>query len=254
MTKEQLILRFIEPYEQGRSIFINGKNIEPVDIERIKITQSEALIESYIQQIRMEDQGGALMLFAGISITGRAMSRTQDVTDDYIAGAPGYKKALTIAPSKANKSGKKPHQVFIVHGRQEAAKVSAARFVEKLGFEAIILHEKASAGRTIIEKIEHYTDVGFAIILYTPDDVGDIKSENIKLKMRARQNVVFEHGYLIGKLGRSNVSALVEGDVELPNDISGVVYVTLDASAAWQLQLAKEMKQCGYDIDMNKLF
>ncbi|QQO85948.1 nucleotide-binding protein [Shewanella algae] len=110
-----------------------------------------------------------------------------------------------------------------------------------------------SSGRTIIEKIEHYSDVGFAIVLYTPDDVGNVKSEAENLNVRARQNVVFEHGYLIGRLGRENVSALVDGKLELPNDISGVVYINLDEGSAWQLQLAKEMKQSGYDIDMNKL-
>jgi predicted nucleotide-binding protein len=122
-----------------------------------------------------------------------------------------------------------------------------------MGLEAIILHEKASSGRTIIEKIEHYSDVGFAIVLYTPDDVGNVKGKADELNVRARQNVVFEHGYLIGRLGRENVAALVDGNLELPNDISGVVYISLDETSAWQLQLGKEMKQSGYEIDMNKL-
>jgi len=122
-----------------------------------------------------------------------------------------------------------------------------------MGFEAVILHERASSGRTIIEKIEHYSDVGFAIVLYTPDDVGNVKSKADSLNVRARQNVVFEHGYLIGKLGRENVAALVDGNLELPNDISGVVYISLDEASAWQLQLAKEIKQSGYEIYMNKL-
>ncbi|MNH38804.1 putative nucleotide-binding protein containing TIR-like domain protein [compost metagenome] len=95
--------------------------------------------------------------------------------------------------------------------------------------------------------------MGFAVVLYTPDDVGNVKSAADNLNLRARQNVVFEHGYLIGKLGRQNVAALVDGKLELPNDISGVVYISLDEASAWHLQLAKEMKQSGYEIDMNKL-
>uniref|UniRef100_UPI0038B72335 TIR domain-containing protein n=1 Tax=Desulforapulum autotrophicum TaxID=2296 RepID=UPI0038B72335 len=67
-------------------------------------------------------------------------------------------------------------------------------FVEKLGFEAIILHETASSGRTIIDKIENYSGVGSAVVLYTPDDVGKVKSETENLNVRARQNIVFEHG------------------------------------------------------------
>lgn len=254
LTKEQLLSRFIEPYEQGLPIVINGKTVQPDDIERIKISESERTIESFIPQIRAEKQNSSVITIGGPSYTHQAIGRAKDVTDDFIEGAVGYKKTLTETSSNAKKSsGSLPTRVFIVHGHDESVQNKAARFVEKFGFEAIILHEKASSGRTIIEKIEHYSDVGFAIVLYTPDDVGNVKSEAENLNVRARQNVVFEHGYLIGRLGRENVSALVDGKLELPNDISGVVYIPLDEGAAWQLRLAKEMKQSGYDIDMNKL-
>lgn len=254
LTKEQLISRFVEPYEQGMPIVINGKTVQPNDLERIKISKSERTIESFIPQIKVEDQASSVAFIGGPSYTYQAIGRATDVTDDFIEGAIGYKKVLAETKNNTEKAKEgEPTRVFIVHGHDESAQNKAARFVEKLGFEAIILHEKASSGRTIIEKIEHYSDVGFAIVLYTPDDVGNVKSEPDNLNVRARQNVVFEHGYLIGRLGRQNVSALVDGKLELPNDISGVVYISLDEGSAWQLQLAKEMKQSGYKIDMNKL-
>ncbi len=144
-------------------------------------------------------------------------------------------------------------KVFIVHGHDNDAKNAVARFVEKIGLEAIILHEQASSGKTIIEKIEEYTNVGFAIVLYTPCDLGASKGEKDQLKARARQNVIFEHGYLIGKIGRKNVSALVKGDIEKPTDISGVVYIKMDEADSWKYAVGKEMKACGYDIDLNKI-
>lgn len=144
-------------------------------------------------------------------------------------------------------------EVFIVHGHDETAKVKTARFIQQLGLRPIILHEQSSSGRTIIEKIEEYSNVGFGIVLYTPCDVGAKKGEESNLKPRARQNVVFEHGYLIGKIGRKNVCALFRHDVEIPNDISGVVYVKMDEEDAWHLKIAKELRSSGYDIDMNKL-
>lgn len=254
LTKEQLVSRFVEPYEQGMPIVINGKTVQPEDLERITITKSERTIESFIPQIRAENQNSSVVMIGGPSDTYQAIGRTIDVTDDFIEGAVGYKKELIDTQSISQKGkNAEPNSVFIVHGHDESAQNKAARFVERLGFEAIILHEKASSGRTIIEKIEHYSDTGFAIVLYTPDDVGNVKSEAKNLNVRARQNVIFEHGLLIGKLGRENVSALVDGKLELPNDISGVVYITLDEASAWQLRLAKEMKQSGYNIDMNKL-
>ena len=109
-------------------------------------------------------------------------------------------------------------------------------------------------GKTIIEKIEEFSNVGFGLVLYTPCDVGTAKENKDSCAMllyRARQNVVFEHGYLIGKIGRSNVCALVKGEIETPNDISGVVYIPMDNQKAWQLAVAKELRNSGYDIDMN---
>lgn len=144
-------------------------------------------------------------------------------------------------------------EVFIVHGHDEEAKEKTARFVEKLGFKPIILHEKASSGKTIIEKIESYSYVGFGIVLYTACDIGGKKTENPDLRNRGRQNVVFEHGFLIGKIGRPNVTALVKEDIETPNDISGVVYVFMDDAGSWQFQIAKELQNSGYQVDLNKL-
>ncbi len=119
---------------------------------------------------------------------------------------------------------------------------------------AVILHEQPDVGYTIIEKIERYTDVSFAVVLYTECDLGRDKNESPNTeKFRARQNVVFEHGYLLGKLGRSHVCALVKGNVETPGDISGVVYSQMDAGGAWKMQLGKNMKAAGLDVDLNKL-
>ena len=145
-------------------------------------------------------------------------------------------------------------KVFIVHGHDELAESQMARFIEKIGLQAIILHEQPNSGRTIIEKIEANSDVQYAVVLYTPCDVGRTKEETGAERYRARQNVVFEHGYLIGKLGRDKVSALVKGDVETPGDISGVVYIKMDDGGAWKTQLVKEMMNIGLECDINKIF
>lgn len=143
-------------------------------------------------------------------------------------------------------------KVFVVHGHDEAARETTARFLERLGLEPIILHEQASSGRTIIEKIEHYSNVGYAMVLLTPDDVGRKKAEGELYRDRARQNVILELGYFTGKLGRNRVCALHRGSVEIPTDYLGVVYVPLDEGGGWQLRLAKELKAAGFEIDMNK--
>ncbi len=139
-------------------------------------------------------------------------------------------------------------KVFIVHGHDDKLKEEVARFITELELEPIILHEQANAGKTIIEKIEKYSNVGYGIVLYTDCDEGAKKGE--KSRPRARQNVVFEHGYLIAKLGRKRVSAIFSHGIEMPNDISGIIYIKQND---WKMDIAKELKHAGFNIDLNKV-
>jgi predicted nucleotide-binding protein len=126
--------------------------------------------------------------------------------------------------SKAKASKEKAvSKVFIVHGRDDAPALRLARYLDKRHpVEAILLEEQASRGRTLIEKLEAYSNVDFAIITLTPDDVGALKGD--RLRDRGRQNVIFEWGQFIGKIGRKNVCILIKGDVEIPSDLKGIVY------------------------------
>jgi predicted nucleotide-binding protein len=147
-----------------------------------------------------------------------------------------------------------PKKIFVVHGHDSDAKETVARFIEGLGLQPIILHEQPSSGRTLIEKFEVYADVGFAVVLLTPDDVGAAVSEKRKkLKPRARQNVVFELGYFVGKLTRSRVCALYKNGVEIPSDYWGVVYVELDDKKVWQRRLAQELSDAHLPINLEAL-
>lgn len=190
--------------------------------------------------------------FCKIDVTGNGYS----LEDSYQEAYPIYKIYMEKLKDMSNDeiehkmTKASNNKVFIVHGHDNL-KTEVELFLTKLGLEPIILHKQANMGKTIIEKIEKYTDVGFGIVLYTPDDEGRLKGET-KLAPRARQNVIFEHGYLIGKLGRSRVCALVVNDVERPGDIDGIVYINVDEKGYWKVELAKDMKEVGLAIDMNK--
>lgn len=157
----------------------------------------------------------------------------------------------TKATAGTKTTAKSSRKVFVVHGHDNETKQSVARFLEKLGLEAIILHEQSNRGLTLIEKFEQNADVAYAVVLMTPDDVGAAKADANSLRDRARQNVVLELGYFMGTLGRKNVAALNRGDIERPSDYDGVVYIEYDPSDGWKLFLAKELKEAGLDFDFN---
>ncbi|MDB2043000.1 nucleotide-binding protein [Clostridium perfringens] len=182
------------------------------------------------------------------------LDEAYSLIESYIENIEMFEEDSDEGVLKTKKIDINSNEVFIVHGRDNEVKLEIARYLERLNLKPIILHEQASGGKTIIEKIEEYTNVRYAIVLYTPCDIGGLKGNKIEdLKDRARQNVVFEHGYLMGKIGRNNVAALVKGNIETPNDISGVVYISMQESN-WKIDLAKELKEAGYKIDFNLLF
>ena len=147
------------------------------------------------------------------------------------------------------------NDVFIVHGHDETAKEKVARLIEKLELKPIILHEQPNAGKTIIEKFEnHSSKIGFAIILLTPDDIFDIKGEgNNNKEKRARQNVILELGFFIGAIGRERTCVLYKEGVTIPSDYEGVLYIPMDKNDAWKMFLAREIKQVGIPVDLNKI-
>jgi predicted nucleotide-binding protein len=174
------------------------------------------------------------------------------IEDQARLGSSEVVSAKKGAAKKPELSG--GQNVFIVHGHDNDMKVNVARTIEKLGLVPIILHEKPDKGRTIIEKIQDYSDVGFAIVLLSPDDVGYARDGG-EPRSRARQNVVLELGFFLGLLGRSRVLALFKQDseFEMPTDYSGVLFKAYDAAGGWKMALCGELQAAGLKVDANRI-
>lgn len=155
-----------------------------------------------------------------------------------------------IAPGAATTGS----TIFVVHGRDEARKEGVARFLGKLtSKEPVILHEQASAGDTIIEKLEKYAaTAGYAVVIATGDDRGCLAGED-EYRPRARQNVIFELGYFFGLLGRKRVALLYDTTVERPSDTDGIVHIPFDDANGWRSTLAREIEDAGLEIDWSAL-
>ena len=164
-------------------------------------------------------------------------------------------EASSSRPPKtpATKPSQASRDVFIVHGHDESLKEAVARFVSKLDLNPIILHEQPDKGRTVIEKFEQEQEsAAFAIVLMTPDDIGADAQRSGDSKPRARQNVILEMGFFLGKLGRSRVCVLYDPSVEKPSDYEGVLYVSTKED--WKLKLIGELKAAGVQVDANRAF
>ena len=243
------------PYLQGEEFFVDGYRLNKSKISRIKIVASEQSIQSLVdfknEQKDYENRiSDVYVVFTYASL--HIMNDEKLVRDITAEILKEVKTELKNSKSTRKKSVINNKRVFIVHGHDDKIKLDVARFLEKLNLEPVILHEQANQGKTIIEKIESETNVGYGIVLYTPCDKGGTKDTDFEnMKFRARQNVIFEHGFLIAKLGRDKVCALLDGDVEQPSDINGVLYVLYQGD--WKLTVANELRSAGYDIDFNNL-
>lgn len=216
----QKIQSQIEKGEPYRKISINSeKKLEELDAERQKWSDYnfELLRRLFDNQV-IADEYNAYIRVGVISLDPSLQEQIEDFYQQMntcITYLESIRNRLELipeshrVPSPASTNPATPSRdVFVVHGHDEGARESVARLVERLGLGAIILHEQSNAGRTIIEKFEASSEVGFAVVLLTPDDVGYPRDKSDQAAYRARQNVIFELGYFMGKLGRKRVAAL----------------------------------------------
>ena len=179
------------------------------------------------------------------------LTSTRAVLSSYLEDMADEQIDSVSIPVQQMQSPGTYQSVFIVHGHNVGLRAEVARMLERQGIEAIILQEQVNAGATIIEKFEtNSLDVDAAICLFTADDVGGLATSE-KRDKRARQNVVFEAGFFIGKLGRSRVIIIADSDIEIPSDLDGVISTK---SSNWKTSVLQELKHIGYNIDFNKEF
>jgi predicted nucleotide-binding protein len=177
--------------------------------------------------------------FAGLSPSGHnALERTRQESS-----------SSTSVPAAAVEPSRK---VFLVHGHDEAAKNEVALFLRTIGLEPIILHLMPNGGRHLLTKFREESEgASFAVVLMTPDDeggpVGGAHNRG------ARQNVVFELGFFIGRMASSIVAALLKGGVEKPSDFDGIAYINFGSGHGWKTELARELDHAKVPFDPRKV-
>ncbi|TNB98431.1 nucleotide-binding protein [Pseudomonas jessenii] len=208
------------------------------DLQHYSMVISRSEVVDYATPTR-RNIGNAVAL-----LTQAKRALTEDLADyDFVPNS-------SLPPISEPVAQELSRRVFVVHGHDEGARETVARFLMQLGFEPIILHEQANQGRTVMEKVEAHGQVDFAVVLLTPDDQGCAKGGTPE--PRARQNVLLELGYFLGRLGRAKVCALKRGTLEIPSDFAGVVWESMDGDS-WKRVLGRELEAAGHEIDWNKV-
>jgi predicted nucleotide-binding protein len=224
----------LEPIKNKVRFFFDSKSIEPESIYSLSIYSTDEPSSIFKPTEKW------LNLYNMIEKAGKNVTR--DFTIPLSSSTSETKREFDMT------------QVFIVHGHDDNTKLELARIIDKeLRLESIILHEQPNGGRTLIEKLERYSSSpGFAFVLFTPDDIGSQKDDPVP-KSRARQNVILELGYFIGKLGRDRVCCIYKDGVELPSDISGVVYISFEKKVAeCYADIRRELGQAGYKFGIEE--
>jgi predicted nucleotide-binding protein len=247
LSEQDFLARVLRRYQLGQSITLSGKTIDPTNIREIKITRSAQSVEGLLQKARAELDASRVTLPSRHAFY-MALNYCEDVTDEFIQGAPG-----DFVEQQETRNKTPSNKVFVVHGHDSGLKNAVARFIELVSLSAIVLHERPNLGQTVIEKFEKESDVGFVVVLATADDLADSVRQLEKdsaipktsLKERARQNVIFELGYFVGKLGRGRLLLIKDEGVELPSDIAGVVYAQ---RTGWQRELHAALIDAGYSF------
>jgi len=273
ILERKLLRGIVEPYNKGEDFRCDDEIVSRDDISNIKITESEKVVMGPLYRPSRQRH---------LADRWQAINQMKDVTDKFIKTPSQRKKEKTreTVPSR---------NVFIVHGRNHKPLKELKALVSDFGLNPIVLHEKPSGSRTVVEKLEKYSgNIGYTFVILTPDDVGvsrhlsrsdlaimgekglieeafSSKEVNIEApfswkngfmtlfpsftKMRARQNVVLEFGYFIGLLGRDRVCCLYKGDIALPSDMQGIVYLPFEESVnEARDKIVKELKAAGYEI------
>ena len=283
LPNDQLIEHIVGPYNQHRKFLCRGTIIDPSEITTIRIIETEHLSSKLLPQIKAEKAKEGMSAFFASDFE-LLEDRGRNVTREFIKLRRGRRRRKTTKKKKTISLSK---NVFIVHGRDHKPVKELKAMLKEFGLNPIVLHEQPSGSRTIVEKLEKYSDVGYAFVILTPDDIGCLKDDYLevyklclseegetenkrkkrmkfffntmteRLRNRARQNVILEFGYFIGKLdrdgvsGRDRICCLLKGDVENPSDMHGIEYIPFKESVnEVRDKIIKELKEAGYKIEI----
>jgi predicted nucleotide-binding protein len=240
LTREDLIAKIAQPFVAGGQFFCGGVVVNPAMVQEVRFNETQQSADDLLPFITARRRSSGIItarperwevIWEGKDVT---RSILDEVRDPHVA-----------APAK--EAARRSDRVFVVHGHDELAVDQTEILIRRFGLTPIILRNQPNKGQTVIEKFEAHSEVGFAIVLLTPDDIGGVDAAHVL--PRARQNVIWEWGYLVARLGRQNVVCLYKAGTEIPSDLHGLVTIHISDDVREKAEeIRRELNAAGYQI------
>ena len=256
VSHAELIGKIQEPFANGEPFWFMGRLLNPIKVAKIVIfwsyqTADQLHLPNHESLIAAKDKKYLIDNVLKGKVKGVYLCTEEfvAVTQKKSAQAP-QAQPVVLTPSGI------PRRIIVVSGTDEIMKQTITGALRKLGLAAIVMSEEPGQGKKIVDRFADYTDVGFALVLLSPDVYVYPKGEEATKRERIpKQDVTLMFGFLLGKLGKDKVLAFYREspNFAFPIEFEGVKFTALDDRDSWKLALIRELTNCGYTVDAERL-
>ena len=256
VSRAELIGSFQEPFANGEPFWFLGGLLNPIKVAKVVIfwsyqTADQLRLPNHESLIAAKDKKYVIDNILKGKVIGVYLC-----TEEFVAVTAKKSAQARQAQSAPVASSGTPRRIIVVSGTDKTMKQTITDALRKLGLAAIVMNEEPSQGKRIVDRFADYADAGFALVLLSPDIYAYPKGEEATKRERIpRQDVTFMFGFLLGKLGKDRVLAFYREspNFAFPIDFEGVKFVALDDRDSWKLALVRELTDCGYTVDAERL-
>ena len=254
VSQEELDRTFATPFAAGQPFWFMGRLLNPIKVTKVVLFWSHTTADKLALPNQENLVAAKDKKYLIESIVKGKVKGAYVCTEKFL---PSAEKNTFSNQSATSTSGNLSRRIIVVSGADSEMKQALTGALTKLSLIPLVMCEEPSQGKKIVENFSRdYADVGFAVVLLSPDDFAYAKNEAAtKRKLRPQQDVVFELGFLLGKLGKDNVLVFLRECVnfEIPIDFEGIKVTAFDDRDSWKLALIRELTNCGYTVNADRI-
>ncbi len=256
VSHAELVGSFEEPFAHGEPFWFMGRLLNPIKVAKVVIfwsyeTADQLRLPNHESLVATKDKKYLIDNIQKGKVKGAYLC-----TEEFVAVTQKNMEPTSQAPQTASTPCGPPRRIIVVSGTDESIKQTITGALRKLGLAAVVMSEEPSQGKKIVDRFADYADVGFAVVLLSPDVYVYPKGEEATKRQRTpNQDVTLMFGFLLGKLGKDRVLAFYKEtpNFRIPVEFEGVKITALDDRDSWKHALIRELTGCGYTVDAERL-